>query len=76
MEALYIVRTCDNGTVMCVHVQKSASDAVLKMDGYQMGQNTLYVAISNPPARNAPFHSAESSSFVPSLGGAKRGTAE
>jgi len=58
-------------------VQTSATQAVLKMDGHQMGETTISVAISNPPARNVPLQkSAESSTFVPSLGGGKKETAE
>jgi len=51
---------------------------VLKMDGYQMGERTISVAISNPPARNAPqpfTETSTSSTFVPSLGGGKKETA-
>jgi len=56
--------------------QTSAAQAVLKMDGHLMGEHTMSVAISNPPARNAPQQAAESSKFVPSLGGGKKETAE
>jgi len=45
------------------------------MDGYEMGQLVLSVAISNPPARNAPQNVSERSTFVPSLGGGKKETA-
>jgi len=63
--------------LLCICVtQASAAQAVLKMDGYQMEDHTLSVAISNPPARNMPQLSAESSKFVPSLGGGKKETAE
>jgi len=61
---------------VCLCVQTSAAQAVLKMDGHQMEEHTISVAISNPPARNAPQQqAAESSKFVPSLGGGKKETA-
>jgi len=50
------------------------------MDGYQMGQQTLSVAISNPPARKPQqqqqFEDRSTSTFTPSLGGGKKITAE
>jgi len=57
-------------------MQTFAAQAVLKMDGYKMGEHTISVAISNPPARNTQQQLAESSKFVPSLGGGKKETAE
>lgn len=56
--------------------KSSAAQAVLKVDGHQMGDHTISVAISNPPSRNAPVsdREASSSSYVPSLGGGKKDT--
>ena len=54
--------------------QQSASHAILKTDGIQIGEHTISVAISNPPGRKTPLAKRDESSFVPSLGGGKKET--
>ena len=51
----------------------SVDEAILKIDGLKMGESTVSVAISNPPARNTPMSDREQS-FLPSLGGGKTET--
>ena len=59
---------------MLLLLKTSAAQAILKVDGLQIGECTVSVAISNPPARNTPLSDREQSSFVPSLGGGKTDT--
>ncbi|WAR03245.1 SART3-like protein [Mya arenaria] len=54
--------------------EQTASQALLKTDGLQVGEHTIEVAISNPPARKAQFSQREETSFVPTLGGGKKET--
>ena len=64
---------CWHSIFICVLLQTSAAQAILKIDGLKMGESTVSVAISNPPARNAPMSERENS-FLPSLGGGKTET--
>ena len=61
-------------TAQLFSFQQSASHAILKTDGIQIGEHTISVAISNPPGRKTPLAKREESSFVPSLGGGKKET--
>ena len=54
--------------------QADAAQAILKTDQLKVGENTISVAISNPPERKTPLSQREA--IVPSLGGGKRETAE
>jgi len=63
--------------------EDSAGEAILKLDGSVLNEHTIAVAISNPPARNAPKDKGfglqgqyGSSSYVPSLGGGKKDTSD
>ena len=57
-----------------ISFQQSATHAILKTDGIQIGEHTISVAISNPPGRKTPLAKRDESSFVPSLGGGKKET--
>ncbi|KAK6189074.1 hypothetical protein SNE40_005118 [Patella caerulea] len=50
--------------------EADASLAVMKTDGLQIGENTISVAISNPPERRTPI--TKRNEFIPSLGGGKK----
>jgi len=60
--------------VFLLSSKASAAQAILKVDGLKLGESTISVAISNPPARNTPMSDRDQSSFVPSLGGGKTDT--
>ncbi len=57
--------------------QQSAAQAVLKMDGLEVGERSISVALSNPPQRKPPAAQRFSTAtFTPALGGGKKDTAE
>uniref|UniRef100_A0A0B7B9N7 RRM domain-containing protein n=2 Tax=Arion vulgaris TaxID=1028688 RepID=A0A0B7B9N7_9EUPU len=57
--------------------ETSASQAILKTDGLQIGEHTISVAFSNPPERKTPLSTRmdlPGQQHAPSLGGGKKET--
>ena len=55
-----------------ISFQQSATHAILKTDGIQIGEHTISVAISNPPGRKTPQVSEMNHRLYPLLVAGKR----